>query len=71
LFPVGIYSNFIAIQVLLRETTGQHTASRHCDWLWRYGEEVMDHPAYSPHLATSDFCLLGLLKMHWLASDLQ
>jgi len=63
LLHAGICSNFIASPVLLREITGPHTASWSCDWLWHYGDEVMDRPAYSRHLATSDFSLLGFLKV--------
>jgi hypothetical protein len=62
LLHVGICSNFIASKLLFREITGPHTASRPCDWLWHYGKEVLDHPAYSHHLVTRDFSLLESLR---------
>jgi len=49
---IDVYFKSLASEVLLKkskeiEASKSHTDNRTCDWLWRYGWEVMDHPARS------------------------
>lgn len=41
-----------------------HSANLSQQWLQRYCCEILLHPALSPDLATTDFPLFGLLKLH-------
>ena len=51
------------------EITGSHTANWTCDWLQRYGWEVLDRPSCSPDFATSDYHLFGLLTKHLIGKQ--
>ena len=44
------------------ENSGHNFAHWTCDWLQRYGWEVVGHPPTSADLASSDFHLFGSIK---------
>jgi hypothetical protein len=46
------------------EVTGPHTDNWICYWLWCYGWEVMDHPAYRPDRMSNNFYIFGPCKNH-------
>lgn len=48
--------------LLLHDNATPHSSAKTQDWLARYNWEVVEHPAYSPDLAPSDFHLFGPLK---------
>jgi len=48
--------------LLLHNNTRPHIAARTLETLKQLKWEAMEHPAYSPDLATSDFQLFGPLK---------
>jgi hypothetical protein len=71
LLHVVIFCKSVASQVLLKGSkevalNGPRIANRTCDWL---GWKVIDHPACSPGLGTSDRHPFGLLRRTWLAID--
>jgi histone-lysine N-methyltransferase SETMAR len=50
--------------VLLHDNAKPHTSNRMRELLRCYNWEVLDHPPYSPDLASSDFHLFGPLQKH-------
>ena len=48
--------------VLLHDNATPHTSVKTVEWLQKYNWEVLEHPAYSPDLAPSDYHLFGPLK---------
>jgi len=48
--------------MLLHDNAHSHTAAHTLETLKQLKWEAMEHPAYSPDLAPSDFHLFGLLK---------
>lgn len=50
--------------ILLQDNVRCNTSFMTSELLMNYRWQVLDHPAYSPDLATSDYYLLGPLKGH-------
>lgn len=50
--------------LLLHDNARPHTAQLTRDHVTRFNWEVLEHPAYSPDLAPSDFHLFGPMKKH-------
>ena len=48
--------------VLLHDNATPHTSVKTVEWLQKYNWEILEHPAYSPDLAPSDYHLFGPLK---------
>ena len=48
--------------ILLHDNARPHTAAKTLEWLQKYTWEKLQHPAYSPDLAPSDYHLFGPLK---------
>ena len=48
--------------VLLHDNATPHTSVKTLEWLHKYNWEILQHPAYSPDLAPSDYHLFGPLK---------
>jgi len=48
--------------VLLHDNATPHTSAKTLEWLQKYNWEILQHPAYSPDLAPSDYHLFGPLK---------
>jgi histone-lysine N-methyltransferase SETMAR len=48
--------------LLLHDNARPHTASQTVETINHLGFEVLEHPAYSPDLASSDYRLFGPLK---------
>jgi histone-lysine N-methyltransferase SETMAR len=48
----------------LYDNARPHTSSSMRELLQRYNWEVLDHPPYSPDLASGDFRLFGPLTKH-------
>jgi len=61
----------IHFNIILHIPFRPDTANRTCDWLWRYGYDVMDHIPCSPHLIPVVYLCLDPLRNICLASDLQ
>ena len=55
--------------LLLHDNAHPHTASQTVETINHLGFEVLEHPAYSPDLAPSDYHLFGPLKMLYEVVD--
>ena len=48
--------------VLLHYNATPHKSVKTLEWVQKYNWETLEHPAYSPDLAPSDYHLFGALK---------
>ena len=59
--------------LLLHDNARPHTASHTVETINHLGFQVLEHPAYSPHLTPSDYHLFGPLKNalrgRWFSTD--